>query len=127
MPRNVCSGQKIHESKYLESKLLRRRMTPAERFLWSRLRGNRLGGHHFRRQQIIAGFIVDFYCHQAGLIVIVDGPVHRRNPGLDVERDTILHGMGFRIVRFTNEEVIEDVDSVIRRIGEAGSGDGRGT
>jgi very-short-patch-repair endonuclease len=50
-------------------------MTPAERILWQELRGNKLGAH-FRRQQIIAGFIVDFYCHKVALVIEVDGDVH---------------------------------------------------
>ena len=50
-------------------------MTPAEKILWNELRANKLGVH-FRRQQVIAGFIVDFYCHKAGLVVEVDGDIH---------------------------------------------------
>ncbi len=55
--------------------LARCEMTPAEKILWEELRANKLGVH-FRRQQVIQGFIVDFYCHQAGLVVEVDGDVH---------------------------------------------------
>ena len=59
----------------------RREITPSEAALWQALRANRLGGLHFRRQQIIDGFIADFYCHAAGLVVELDGSVHvRRGP-----------------------------------------------
>ena len=54
-------------------------MTPAEKILWQELRANKLGVH-FRRQQAIAGFIVDFYCHKAGLVVEVDGDIHDLPP-----------------------------------------------
>ena len=73
--KNIVSGQKITKEKFQKAKELRRDMTSAEKVLWNELRGNRLGVH-FRRQQIIAGFIVDFYCHRAGLVVELDGSVH---------------------------------------------------
>lgn len=62
---------------------LRRGMTDAERMLWKRLRANRLHGFHFRRQQIIDGFVVDFYCHEVGLVVEIDGSIHARQEGHD--------------------------------------------
>jgi very-short-patch-repair endonuclease len=91
-------------------------MTRAERRLWIRLRQNNLEGFHFRRQQIIEGFIVDFYCHEAALVIEVDGGVHARNRNADRERDAILSAMGFRILRFFNDEVINHVDDILRRI-----------
>ena len=80
-------------------------MTPAERRLWNCLRANRLGGLQFRRQQVIDGFIVDFYCHAAAVVVEVDGPVHDDRADYDAERDRILTARGLRVVRFTNEQV----------------------
>ncbi len=74
--KNIVTGQRVKKEKLERAKELRRNMTPAERRLWNELRANRLGGWHFRRQQIIDGFIVDFYCHKAGLIIEVDGPIH---------------------------------------------------
>ena len=61
----------------------RRDLTLAEKILWQELRGNKLGVH-FRRQQVIAGFIVDFYCHMAALVLEVDGDIH----DLQQEEDT---------------------------------------
>ena len=116
MPRNICSGQRIHNPKYLESKQLRREMTPAEKRLWERLRKNRVGSYHFRRHQIIAGFIVDFYCYKANLLVEVDGAVHLKNKEADLERDAILKAMGFRILRFWNDQVMGDTDAVVEEI-----------
>jgi very-short-patch-repair endonuclease len=74
--KNIVSGQQITKEKFQKAKELRRDMTSAEKVLWNELRGNKLGVH-FRRQQIIAGFIVDFYCHRAGLVIELDGSVHR--------------------------------------------------
>jgi very-short-patch-repair endonuclease len=92
-------------------------MTPAETILWQELRGNKLGVH-FRRQQIIAGFIVDFYCHKAGLVIELDGSVHQvdEQKENDAKRDKVLDMMGLRIVRFKNEDVIRNLSSVLGRI-----------
>ena len=100
----------------LRAKELRRQMTPAERRLWERLRANRLGGLQFRRQQVIDGFIVDFYCHAAAVVVEVDGPVHEDRADYDAERDRILTARGLRVVRFTNEQVDRSLADVLRRI-----------
>jgi very-short-patch-repair endonuclease len=70
--KNIIPGQKVTKEKLQRAKELRREMTPAEKLLWNELRANKLGVH-FRRQQVIAGFIVDFYCHKVGLVVEVDG------------------------------------------------------
>jgi very-short-patch-repair endonuclease len=118
MVRNVASGQRITEAKYLESKLLRQRLTPVKNLLWAKLRKNGLGGYHFRRQQIIAGFIVDFYCYAAGLIVEVDGAVHQLKKEADLHRDTIMMAKGFRVVRFTNREVLKNIESVLEKIAD---------
>jgi very-short-patch-repair endonuclease len=73
---SLIRGQKISRAKFEMSKGLRQQMTPEERILWERLRRNGLNGIHFRRQQVIDGYIVDFYCQSANLIIEVDGEVH---------------------------------------------------
>jgi very-short-patch-repair endonuclease len=73
--KNIIPGQHVTKEKLQRAKELRREMTPAEKILWEELRGSKLGVH-FRRQQVIEGFIVDFYCHKTGLVVEVDGDVH---------------------------------------------------
>ena len=95
---------------------LRREMTTEERLLWEQLRGNWLRGFHFRRQQIIEGFIVDFYCHEAGLVVEVDGPVHEKQVDYDTERDRVLSERDLRILRIKNEDVTGDISGVLARI-----------
>ena len=71
-------------------------------------RANKLGVH-FRRQQVIQGFIVDFYCHRAGLVVEVDGDIHDLQKDEDERREKVLSEMGLRVVRFGNEVVREMV------------------
>ena len=92
-------------------------MTPAEKILWQELRGNKLGVH-FRRQQIIAGFIVDFYCNKAGLVVEVDGDIHDLQQKEDASREKVLSEMGLRVVRFRNEEVMKNLSAVVGKIRE---------
>src|SRR4051812_32465112 len=94
-------------------------MTPQEQRLWECLRGKRLGGFHFRRQQPIDGFIVDFYCHAAGLVVEVDGPVHADQVEADAERDHHLTTRGFLVLRVTNDEVSTQLPGVLERIARA--------
>jgi very-short-patch-repair endonuclease len=117
MPKQqLITGQKIDSAKLQQAKALRRNMTPAERRLWAELRANRLDGFHFRRQQIIDGFIVDFYCHVASLVVEVDGPVHNEQADQDAERDRILAARGLHILRVRNEEVMQNLEDVLTRI-----------
>lgn len=92
---------------------MRRNPTPAEAKLWSRIRKRQLAGYKFRRQHIIAGFIVDFYCPTLQLVVEVDGPIHQFQPRQDAQRTRILQARGVRIVRFSSEAVIKDTDQVV--------------
>lgn len=89
----------------------------AETLLWQELRANKLGVH-FRRQQVIAGFIVDFYCHKTGLVIEVDGDIHDLQQEEDARREKALREMGLRIVRFGNEEVMRNLAVVLRRVRE---------
>jgi very-short-patch-repair endonuclease len=117
--KNIVTGKKITQAKLQRAKELRRQMTPAEHRLWQRLRANRLDGFHFRRQQIIAGFIVDFYCHQANLIIEVDGPIHDDQRAADEEREAILCSGELHVLRFTNAQILQDLPSVLDTIREA--------
>ncbi len=115
-PRNIVIGQKITQEKISRAKQLRRELTPAERKLWSRLRARRLVGFHFRRQQIIEPYIVDFYCHRTALIVEVDGGIHAEQEAYDRCRGQVLAERGFRVMRFTNDEVMHNLDRVLEVI-----------
>jgi len=95
-------------------------MTPAEKILWQEIRANKLGAH-FRRQQVIAGFIVDFYCHAASLVIELDGGIHdeKEQKENDIERENVLKGMGLRIIRFRNEEIIRQLPNALNKIQES--------
>ena len=114
----IIPGQTVTKEKLQRAKELRHEMTPAEKILWQELRGNKLGVH-FRRQQVIAGFIVDFYCHKAGLVVEVDGDVHDLQQEEDARRERVLREMGLGIVRFGNEEVVRDLSAAVGKIRES--------
>jgi very-short-patch-repair endonuclease len=117
--KNIIPGQRVTREKLERSRELRREMTPSEKILWQELRGNKLGVH-FRRQQVIAGFIVDFYCHKADLVIEVDGSVHEADEQKekDIERDKALSGMRLRVLRFKNEDVIKNLSGDLGRIRE---------
>jgi len=114
--RNIVIGQKVDPVKAQRARELRRAMTPEEKPLWQALRTNKLHGFHFRRQQVIAGFIVDFYCHAAGLVIELDGEVHEQQREYDAERDRVLAARGLRVLRFTNDVLKHRMADVLRRI-----------
>lgn len=95
---------------------MRRESTPAEDLLWQRLRNRQVCGRKFRRQCSIDRFIVDFFCPEAALIIEVDGPVHDQKIEPDRDREEILKALGFRILRFTNDQVLHHMDQVIQQI-----------
>ncbi|MCH8293207.1 DUF559 domain-containing protein [Candidatus Poribacteria bacterium] len=114
--RYIVIGQKVDGAKAQRAKELRHQMTDEEKMLWQHLRANRLQGLHFRRQQIIDGFIVDFYCHAAGVVVEADGKIHEQRTGYDAERDQILSARGLRVLRISNEDIRRNLSGVLNRI-----------
>ena len=108
--------QGISDGKYREARRLRREMTDSERLLWARLRRNQINGLHFRRQHVLYGFIVDFYCMKMKLAIEVDGGIHNTQSEQDFIRDEILISHGIRVFRVTNERVASSIDNVILEI-----------
>lgn len=102
--------------KFRQARRFRQEMTPSEALLWSRLRGNRLLGLHFRRQHVIRGFIVDFYCHDSKLAVEVDGTVHEFQKDSDQMRDAVLTASGLSVLHFSATMVENNLEQVIRTI-----------
>lgn len=94
---------------------MRREPTPAEDHLWQQLR-NRALGVKFRRQHPIDRFIVDFFCDEAGLIVEVDGGIHQYTAEEDALRQAFLESYGFRVLRFSNEDVLGSAAGVLETI-----------
>jgi very-short-patch-repair endonuclease len=96
------------------AKHLRAESTDAERRLWSRLRAHRFKGLKFRRQHPIGDFIVDFVCPELKVIVELDGGHHGEQTAEDLARTLQLEKQGFVVVRYWNNDVMNDFDSVIR-------------
>ena len=97
---------------------LRREQTPTEQILWQRLRGGK-EGTKFRRQHVVGQFIADFCSLEHHLIVEVDGPVHQQQIERDAERTIMLEAMGYRVMRFTNEQVLHKTAEVLAQIRDA--------
>ena len=95
---------------------LRRNMTDAEKRLWGELRNKALGGFKFRRQAPVGRYVVDFVCHGAMLIVEVDGGQHAMESHRDATRTMDLEAAGFRVLRFWNNEVLQNTDGVLQEI-----------
>jgi very-short-patch-repair endonuclease len=98
---------------------MRTNPTSAEEMLWTRLRDRRLAGHKFRRQHPIGRFIVDYCCPARHIVVEVDGGIHRNSAARDMERDEHLRLIGFQVLRFSNERIVADMESVLGEIERA--------
>lgn len=97
---------------------LRRNMTDAEQMLWKQLRGSQLNGHKFRRQHPFGDFILDFVCLEIKLVIEIDGSQHMKSTK-DKDRDQSLANAGFTVVRFWNNQVLTELDSVVEAIWNA--------
>ncbi|MEN8251795.1 MAG: endonuclease domain-containing protein [Bacteroidota bacterium] len=104
-------------STFKNAQFLRDNETKTEKLLWSRLRNKQLGVK-FRRQHPIGNYIADFYCHKAQLVIELDGIYHERSSQrkTDKLRDEVLEELGIRILHFTDDEVINDMPSIITKI-----------
>jgi very-short-patch-repair endonuclease len=102
------------------SRSLRKNMTDAERRLWSRLRRKQINGFQFYRQRPIGNYIADFYCPDAKMVIEVDGGQHFLNEGkeYDAYRDQYLMDSGLTLLRFSNLDVLKNIDSVMQTIFE---------
>ena len=95
---------------------LRRRQTDTERLLWSRLRNRQLAGYKFRRQHPIGRFVVDLVCLDVKLIVEVDGGQHAERHEEDQQRTAFMQQAGFRVLRFWNNDVLNNTEAVLDAI-----------
>lgn len=100
-----------------KAKELRKRMTPTESMLWERVRNSNTG-YKFRRQHPISIFIADFYCHEKKLVIEVDGEYHEHidQKKYDIGREDELGNFGIKVIRFTNDEVENDIEIVLKDI-----------
>lgn len=110
--------QEAKPSTFENAKFLRRAETKAEKILWKLLRNRQLNRKKFRRQHPIAQFVLDFYCHECKLDVELDGYFHldKENQEYDRWRTSCLNDLGIRVIRFFNNEVIQNPEAVLRII-----------
>jgi very-short-patch-repair endonuclease len=100
---------------------LRLNLTPAEQVLWSALDRRQLHGLKFRCQHAIGSFIVDFYCPQCRLVIELDGAIHDQQIDYDTARTKQLNQYGYKVIRFRNHEVMNNLENVLHRVLEASS------
>ena len=99
-----------------KARVLRKKMTEAEELLWKKLRRKQINGLHFRRQHPYGMYILDFYCDKANLAIEVDGKIHDYRKEYDLEKDGFIKHTGITVLRFTNDEVSNNIDYVVGRI-----------
>lgn len=111
MPRKKRSNPKTKHNAIQ----LRKKSTPAERKLWSRIRDDQLGVN-FRRQHAVGNYIPDFVCIEKKLIIELDGSQHLEQEEYDEERTKYLASLGYKVIRFWNNDVMKNIEGVILAI-----------
>ncbi|WP_225035545.1 endonuclease domain-containing protein [Winogradskyella sp. SM1960] len=115
--------QKLHTKKELKEyrRVLRKNLTPAEAFLWKHLKSRQLSNRKFQRQHSIGYYIVDFYCAAEKLIIELDGEVHNNHKTQDYDnkRTLYLENLGYKVIRFENKMVFENLPSVLGEISDS--------
>jgi len=110
-------GVKVHKRTtpkiFERAKALRRDMTEAESRLWKHLRAHRMGDVHFRRQHAIGNYIVDFCAPRRKLVIELDGSQHLEQKAYDAERTEFLKAQGYKVLRFWNHDVMNNLDAVL--------------
>jgi very-short-patch-repair endonuclease len=103
---------------FKKAKELRKDETKAEKILWNKLNKNQMMGLQFRRRHPINRFIADFYCARIKLVIEVDGSIHElpENEAYDIGRSEILNDFGITVIRFSNEQIINDIENTVIKI-----------
>jgi len=107
-------------SSFAKAENLRNNLTVAEDLLWQALKGNKVNGLKFRRQHPVHLYIADFYCHKLKLVIEIDGTYHnsKNQKLLDLNRTNDLESQGIKVIRFSNQEVENNLKEVIEKIKE---------
>src|SRR4051812_45257193 len=95
---------------------MRREPTPAEEAMWALLRDRRLGGFKFRRQHRVRGYLVDLSCFASRLVIELDGPIHDTQEEADREREAVIESLGYRVIRFSNDQVLNHPARVVEKL-----------
>src|SRR5438445_2008251 len=105
IPTSLTRSARVAHDKRQLAREFRKSPTPAEKTAWNLLRNRRCLGMKFRRQQVVRGFVVDFYCASLDLVIEIDGAIHDRMEQRDKGRSELLEQFGVRILRISNEHV----------------------
>ena len=116
MSREIIPGQYVSDDKRQFARQLRRDMTPQEAAVWEAVRHRRLGGFKFRRQQVIDGFIADFYCDQAGVALELDGADHKNQTEYDTHRDRVIASRGLIVIRIRNDRIDNEFSAALAEV-----------
>ena len=111
-PFPTCGGRLGWGVNISKARELRKNPTNAEQALWKHLRMRQIGGYKFRRQQPIGPYIVDFVSFEREVIIEVDGGQHSQQTEYDAERTAWLNAQGYRVLRFWNNQILEEVEAV---------------
>ncbi len=109
----TTEGFKVNNLLKQRSRDLRKNLTDAEQKLWQKLRNKQIYGNKFRRQFVLGNYIVDFICLDKRLIIEVDGGQHMENVSYDSQRDEWLKNQNFKVLRFWNNQVLDEINSVL--------------
>lgn len=117
-PRKSKLNEDAPPPVFKNAEVLRGNMTEAEKLLWEKLRKKQLDGFRFRNQHPISHYILDFYCFKSKLGIEVDGEYHNTKPQqfYDEERTEHLKALGIKIIRFSNQEIFDNMESVLETI-----------
>jgi len=95
---------------------LRKEQTPEEAVVWEQLRNRKFMQLKFRRQHVLEGFVVDFYCHELRLAIEIDGAVHDKQKDYDALRQLLIESEDIRFIRITNDEIHRDINILFEKI-----------
>jgi len=101
---------------FQNARTLRIQSTDAEKVLWGKIRGRQIEGCKFRRQQLFGSYIVDFVCFDRKIVIELDGGQHAESRTRDSIRDNWMKGEGFEVIRFWNNEVLQNLDGVLETL-----------
>jgi very-short-patch-repair endonuclease len=112
--KSIIKNQKVTDKKKQASRKFRKKMTEAENSFWEIVRNRRMYNLKFRRQQVIDGFIVDFFCNEIGLVVEIDGGIHNSKNQIeyDIQRTRVLERRGLKVLRIANNQVLSKSESI---------------
>ena len=107
---------RMKEVKKVFARQLRKEQTKAEKIVWEQIRNRKFRGLKFRRQHVIEGFVLDFYCPEIKLGIEIDGGIHLKRKDYDELRREVIESEGITIVRITNKELLDRKRSILEKL-----------